>query len=48
MVYAITWKEVWESGIADMVVGKDTINIPFRIKTNLIYEVNSTQLSCVK
>ena len=48
LVYAITWKEVWESGIADMVVGKDTINIPFRIKTNLIYEVNSTQLSCVK
>lgn len=44
--YIITWKEVWESGMAQTTAINDVITIPFKVKTNLIYEVDSKKLDC--
>jgi hypothetical protein len=45
-VYVITWQEVWDSGVAQVNAGNDNITIPFRVKTNLVYQVDSTRLDC--
>ena len=45
-VYIVTWREVWEFGTAQALAGNDIITVPFRVKTNLIYEVDSTKLEC--
>lgn len=45
-IYVITWQEVWDTGTAQTITGADTITVPFQVKTNLIYEVNSSKLPC--
>jgi hypothetical protein len=45
-VYVITWQEVWETGTAQVVTETETISVPFRAKTNLIYQIDSMQLPC--
>lgn len=46
VTYIFSWKEEWDSGTASVVSGADTILVPFRVKTNLIYEVDSMPLTC--
>lgn len=46
LIYEVVWKEIWESGTADMKTGNDTIVIPFRAKTGLVYEVISRARDC--
>lgn len=43
-VYDFSWKEVWEYGTAQTVNGE--INIPFEVKTDLVYDVDSRDLGC--
>jgi len=45
-VYVVTWKEVWEAGTANVLVGNDSLVIPFRVRTNLIYSIDSNKLGC--
>lgn len=44
--YIISWQEVWESGVAVMQVGESAFDIPFNVKTNLIYSVSSEPGKC--
>lgn len=44
--YVITAKEVWESGAAQVIIDTDVITIPFRVRTDLIYDVASQKLNC--
>ena len=46
VVYIVTWSEVWESGAANVLNGNDTIVVPFRVKTNLIYDIASEPRTC--
>lgn len=46
VVYIVTWSEVWESGAANVTNGNDTIVVPFRVKTNLIYDIASEPRTC--
>lgn len=45
-IYVITWQEVWDTGTAQTITGADTITVPFQVKTNLIYKVDSSKLPC--
>ncbi len=47
-VYVVTWKEVWESGTAEVTAGADMVLVPFKVKTNLIYQVDSQALQCTQ
>jgi len=44
--YIITWSEVWRSGNAKMVTANDSVDVPFQVKTNLIYRVDSQKSNC--
>ncbi|GAB1472076.1 hypothetical protein MASR2M66_29540 [Chloroflexota bacterium] len=46
VVYIVTWSEVWETGTANVINGNDTIVVPFRVKTNLIYDIASEPRTC--
>jgi hypothetical protein len=46
VAYVVTLKEVWESGIADVTEGNILKQVPFRVKTNLIYEITSQPRTC--
>ncbi|GAB1472078.1 hypothetical protein MASR2M66_29560 [Chloroflexota bacterium] len=46
VMYIVTWSEVWESGAANVLNGNDTIVVPFRVKTNLIYDIASEPRTC--
>lgn len=46
VIYIVTWSEVWESGAANVINGNDTIVVPFRVKTNLIYDIASEPRNC--
>jgi hypothetical protein len=46
VIYIITWSEIWESGAANVINGNDTIIVPFRVKTGLMYGVSSEPGTC--
>lgn len=46
VVYVITWKEVWNSGTAELVSNSQNFFIPFRAKTNLIFQIDSKKVAC--
>jgi hypothetical protein len=46
IIYTVTWNEVWESGTANVSNGSDAILVPFRAKTNLIYDIASEKRNC--
>ena len=45
-VYVITWKEVWEKGEADIMVGGQPVTVDFEVRSDLIYQVDSEARSC--
>jgi hypothetical protein len=45
-VYTIIWKEIWETGVAEVLSGNDVIAAPFRVKTGLVYEIESVGYAC--
>jgi hypothetical protein len=46
VVYVVNWQEVWDTGVATALAGNDLIEVPFRIRTNVIYEITSEEFSC--
>lgn len=46
VTYVVTWSEVWESGTADVETGPDVVSVPFRVRTNVVYDVDSETLAC--
>ena len=44
--YVLTWYEEWEIGTAEVVNNDKMARIPFRVKTNMIYDMASQQLKC--
>lgn len=46
VAYVITWTEVWESGNAIIEANGENITIPFDVKANLIYKVDSEKYDC--
>lgn len=46
VVYTISWQEVWESGQAEVVSGDDLIIVPFRVKADMIYALDSESIPC--
>jgi len=46
VTYIVTWQEVWETGTAEVTSGSDLIEIPFKVKTNLVYQIDSEPSSC--
>lgn len=45
-VYEIIWKDRWEKGEALVMANGELITVPFKVRTNLIYEVNSEKFDC--
>lgn len=45
-VYTITWQEVWEPAIAKVASDGATIELPFKVKTDLIYKIESQAVTC--
>ncbi len=46
VAYIVTLKEVWESGVANVINGGTPTQVPFRVKTNLVYEITSQPRTC--
>lgn len=46
VVYTITWQEIWQKGFADLKSGSTEVKVPFRIKSDLIYSIDSSKESC--
>lgn len=46
VAYIVTLKELWESGVATVTTGNSEGKVPFRVKTNLIYEITSQPRTC--
>jgi hypothetical protein len=46
VVYYVAWKEVWETGTGNVSVSNSELNVPFRVKTNVVYEVSSEPRTC--
>jgi len=46
VTYTITWQEVWQTGFAEILSGNDTILVPYRAKSYLVYKVDSEPLGC--
>ncbi len=44
--YTITGTEIWENGLANVVKDNQPISVPFRVKTNLIYQISSETRQC--
>lgn len=44
--YVVTWSEVWEDGTTALEMGGAKIEVPFKVRTNLIYAVDSVPLGC--
>lgn len=44
--YVIKMQEIWESGTAEVNWAKDNIEMPFKVKTNLVYSINSEKIAC--
>jgi hypothetical protein len=44
--YVITWTEIWEKGIAYVVKNNQSLEAPFRVKTNVIYQIESETHPC--
>lgn len=44
--YVITWTEIWEKGVAYVVKNNQSLDVPFRVKTNVIYQVESETRPC--
>lgn len=44
--YAITWTEVWEKGIAYVVQDSRSLEVPFRVKTNVEYKITAETRPC--
>lgn len=46
VTYIITWSEVWESGIALVETDDGSLEVPFRVRTNIIYDIDSESFDC--
>jgi hypothetical protein len=46
VVYVVTWKEVWDSGTAKLTSGQQGFSLPFRARTNLIFQIDSKKVAC--
>jgi hypothetical protein len=46
VIYHVIWKEIWETGSGHATISTSAISVPFRVKTNVIYEVISEAGSC--
>lgn len=46
VVYYVTWKEVRETGTGNVSITSSTLNVSFRVKTNVVYEVSSEPRNC--
>jgi hypothetical protein len=46
VLYTVTWKEVWESGSATVLVDNQAVEVPFKVRVNVIYAINSEELKC--
>lgn len=46
LVYTISWQEVWESGQAEAGSGDDLIIVPFRVRSDMIYALDSESIPC--
>lgn len=46
VVYYVVWKEIWETGTGNVSVTNSALNVPFRVKTNVVYEVSSEPRTC--
>ena len=46
VIYVITWKELWNSGTAELTSSNQSFSVPFRAKTNLIFQIDSKKLAC--
>jgi hypothetical protein len=44
--YTVTWTEIWENGVANVVKDNQLVTVPFRVKTNLVYDVASETRAC--
>ena len=44
--YVITWQEIWDYGEADVFDGVTTMSVPFRVKKELSYSIESENLGC--
>jgi hypothetical protein len=46
VVYVVTWKEVWDSGTAKVISSQKGFSVPFRVRTNLIFQIDSKKIAC--
>jgi hypothetical protein len=46
LVYLITWQEIWEKGMAQVTSGIDNVLVPFKVKSNVVYKIDSQSLGC--
>ncbi|MEL6699923.1 MAG: hypothetical protein AAFP89_27115 [Bacteroidota bacterium] len=44
--YTIAWYEVWQHGVAKVESTEGIVSVPFKVKTKLKYEINSTKGRC--
>lgn len=44
--YIITWQEIWDYGVADVYDGVTMMSVPFRVKKELSYSIESENLGC--
>jgi len=44
--HVITWQEIWDYGEADVFDGVTTMSVPFRVKKELSYSIESENLGC--
>lgn len=45
-VFLIEWSEVWDTGVATMLISSDRVESPFRVKKDVIYRIDSQRLEC--
>lgn len=44
--YTITWTEIWENGVVNVVKNGQLEQVPFKVKTNLVHSVVSETRAC--
>ncbi len=46
ITYILTNYEIWEDGTAQAVTGAETVNVPFKVKTDLIQQLDTASSNC--
>jgi len=46
VAYVVTWNETWETGVATALVGENAVDIPFEVRTNVTYAIDSQKFDC--